>query len=121
MDITNFTDNKIFWKHVYPLFSDKGKTHDKINIVEGETIITEAEKGAEIMNHFYSTAVENLGIKQVTGFEKNVDGFEDPVEAAINKFSNHPSILKIKEMANDKDVEQFNFARISTEKMENYS
>ena len=96
MDITNFTDNKKFWKHVNPLFSDKGKTHDKITIVEGETIITADEKVAEIMNQFYSTAVENLGIKQVTGFQKNVDGFEDPVEAAINKLSNHTSWLQIK-------------------------
>ena len=71
------------------------------------------------MYRIYSTTVENLCIKQITGYEKNVDGFEDPVEAAINKFSNHPSILKIKEMVNNKNLEQFNFAKISTEKMEN--
>ena len=119
MDITNFTDNKKFWKHVNPLFSDKGKTNDKITIVDGEEIITEDQKVAEVMNNFYSTAVENLGIKQNTGYEKNIDGFEDPVEAAIHKFSNHPSILKINEMVNDKNVEQFNFAKITTERMEN--
>ena len=70
------------------------------------------------MNNFYNTAVENLGIKQNTGYDKSVEGIEDPVEAAIHKFGNHPSILKLNEIVKDKNVEQFNFSKINIYKME---
>ena len=48
------------------------------------------------MNDFFSNAVVNLGIK---GYQEdclpNIDG--DNIISIINKFKNHPSILKIKE------------------------
>ena len=71
------------------------------------------------MNNFYNTEVENLGIKQNTGYEKSVEGFEDPEEATIHKFGNHHIILKINEIVKDKNVEQFNFSKINIDKMEN--
>ena len=59
-----------------------------------------------------------MGIDQNTGYEHPTDGIGDPVDAAINKYDNHPSILKIKEMVNDKNTEPFNFTKIDTEYME---
>ena len=118
MEITNFTDNKKFWKNVNPLFSNKGYPQEKITIVEGDTIISEDKKVAETMNNFYNIAVKNLGIEQNTGYEQYVDDIDDPVDAAILKFKNHPSILKIKEIVKAENIEPFDFIKISTAEME---
>ena len=56
----DIVDNKQFWRTVKPLFSDKTKSNEKITLVEDETVITQDEKNAELLNLFYSSAVKNL-------------------------------------------------------------
>ena len=56
----DIVDNKQFWRTVKPWFSDKTKSNEKITLVEDETVITQDEKNAELLNLFYSSAVKNL-------------------------------------------------------------
>ena len=60
MNVKDIVDNKQFWRTVKPLFSDKTKSNEKITLVEDETVITQDEKNAELLNLFYSSAVKNL-------------------------------------------------------------
>ena len=57
-------DNKQFWGTVKPLQSDKVQSSEKITLVEGEEIINEDGKNAEILNTFFSNAIKNLKIPE---------------------------------------------------------
>ena len=52
MDITNFTVSKRIWKHINPLFSNKGQTQDNITLVDGDEFTSEVGNIAETMNNF---------------------------------------------------------------------
>ena len=55
---------------------------------------------AETLSKFFVKAVDKLDVRK---FKKisNIDGLSDPVEIAIKKYENHPSIVAI--------IEKFNF------------
>ena len=40
LDMKSVTDNKMFWKTVAPLFSNKSKASNKITLSENEKLIT---------------------------------------------------------------------------------
>ena len=96
LDISLVTDNKKFWKTVKPFFSEKSQSQNKIVLTEGERIISDDFEVAETMNEFFVTVTDSLGINENFIDENPTDGVTDPVEKAVKKFSNHPSILKIK-------------------------
>ena len=48
------------------------------------------------MNEFFVSVTDSLGIKESSGYENATEGITDPIDKAVHKFSNHPSILKIK-------------------------
>ena len=62
LDINKVTDNKRFWGSVKPLFSDKQKVRQKINLIEDENIISSDKEIAEKLNNFFVNAVSNLNI-----------------------------------------------------------
>ena len=90
------TDSKKFLKTVKPFFSDKSQSQSKIALTEGERIISSDVEVAEAMNEFFVTVTDSLGLIENFSDEDATDGITDPVEKAVIKFSNHPSILKIK-------------------------
>ena len=52
-------------------------------------------EAANTLNSFFEYAVVSLSIPQIDGhFFVSVD-IRDPIETIIEKFSNHPNILKI--------------------------
>jgi len=100
---SKISDNKNFWKTVNPLFSEKGVSIDKISLAENKEIISDDKHVAEIFNDFFSNAVKNLNIDYYEHFSfdhyflcKDTEQ-DDPILKAIEKYENHPSILKIKE------------------------
>ena len=103
IDVSLITDNKQFWKTIKPLFSDKHNISKKINLIECDEIISDDNKVAEIMNVFFSNAVEKLCIE---GYETNFisDIGNDNILNIINKYKNHPSILNIKERVDVKNI-----------------
>ena len=100
---SDVSDSKKFWKTVKPLFSDKQISSENITLVENNEIVSQDDKLAEMFNSFFSNAVKDLNINYVKHFSSNesfVDDLgyhEDPVYKAIEKYNQHPSILKIKE------------------------
>ena len=101
---SSICDNKRFWKTVKPLFSEKNVSTDNITLIENNVIVSEDKKVAEIFNCFFSNAVKNLNIDSYEHF--SFDNYilckenesDDPIITAIEKYEEHPSIIKIKEI-----------------------
>ena len=72
-------------------------------MIENNVIVSEDENVAEIFNSFFSNAVKNLNIDSYEHFSFD-DYFlrekksEDPIIIAIEKYEQHPSVLKIKDI-----------------------
>ena len=64
LNIKNVTDNKLFWKSVKPLRSDKSRIRDRINISEKGKILKTESETAESLNSFFSIIVKNLNISR---------------------------------------------------------
>ena len=74
----NITDNKLFWKSVKPLLSDKSRIWDLVNISEkGEILKTESET-AKTLNSFFSNIVKNLNILRYSEFDPVIETMVDP-------------------------------------------
>ena len=98
-------DNKKFWKTVKPLFTEKAVSTDSITLIENDVIINDDLKLAETFNEFFSNAVKNLNIRYYEPDEVPTE--VDPILRIIEKYKDHPSILKIKEVMNPN--EHFSF------------
>ena len=56
------TDNKKFWKTIWPYFSDKGYIQTKITVVPKDSIMTDEKK----CNYFYFTNItKTLDLKSL--------------------------------------------------------
>ena len=96
LNIRLITDNKKFWKTVKPLFSEKYFSTNKIMLLEGDEIISDDVQVAKKFNTYFTNVVHKLNIE---GYELNYcyNSELDDISDIINKFKNHPSILKLKE------------------------
>ena len=109
LDLKVFEDNKLFCKKIQPLLSEKSKFRGDFTIVENGKVTSNKKEVAEILNNYFSEAVENLEIENYEPdetFAQSNDG-DDGIVNIIKKYSSHPSILKIKE--NVKVEIKFNF------------
>ena len=93
------TDNKAFWKIITPFISSKAPSLTRITLIENKAIISDDQKVAETLSKFFVKAVDKLDIKEFKNIS-NIDGLSDPVEIAIKKYENHPSIIAITEKSN---------------------
>ena len=111
------TVNKLFWKTVKPLFSNKGSDRGNIKLVEGDKLLQDDTEVTEELNNFFKEAVSTLDVNE-NSYIINPDSINisDLIEKAISKYKFHPSILPI----NDKIVNQdkFSFKPISKLDME---
>ena len=87
LNVKCIQDNKTFWKHVKPLFSQKSCVNNRITLIEDDEIISDSSKCAEIMN--------NLDINRE--LHTGVSNSADPIISAIQKYKNHLSILTLDE------------------------
>ena len=92
-DLKDFTDNKRFWTAIKPFLSKK------INLKEGNTIISHDSEVAEILNTYFSESVNSLEIEENKFIVNSANHILNSVDKALYKFHSHPSILKIKETA----------------------
>ena len=95
-------DNRKFWKAASPLFSKDVFHKESIILKEHGKTITDNKKIAETFNNFFIKVVKKLTVdlSDITSQKNNVD----PVFRAIEKYVNHPSILKIKRKMSDKGL-----------------
>ena len=54
--VRSITDNKKFWRHVKPIFSDKIIHNSKITLIEDKEIVSDSAECAEILNNYFSSA-----------------------------------------------------------------
>ena len=97
LDINLITDNKKLWRTVKPLFSDKHFSSNKITLLEGDEIISSDQEVAETFNSFFANVVENLDIEGFITCDYSYAPELNYIANIIEKFKNHPSVLKIKE------------------------
>ena len=97
LDIKNITDKKQFWKTIKPFLPEKSKVTSKIKLKDKNKIISNDDKVAEEFSTFFENVVKSLNIKPRNLSLGNTTNLSDPVEIAIKKFENHPSIQEIRE------------------------
>ena len=115
LDMKFLTDNRKFWKTVKPLFSEKMKASSKINLLENEVLVSDDREVADIFNEYFIHITEALGIHEPKDILTPIDGLRDPIEAAIKKYSSHPSIQLI--FKNKKSSNEFGFNTVVKEKV----
>ena len=79
-----------------PLNSSKGKGNQKITLVDNDEIISDDKQIADLFSDFFVESVASLDIEENEALLNNVDHLSDPVQKALLKFKDHPSIREIK-------------------------
>ena len=90
-------DNKTIWRNVKPLFSDKRITNDNIILVDNNLNISKGDIVAETFNAYFVNMVKNMNIIIDPKLAVNIN-VNDRLYQAIERYTNHPSIVKIKEL-----------------------
>ena len=112
LNIKKVTDNKLFWKSVKPLLSDKSRIRDRINISEKCEILKTESETAETLNSFFSNIVKDLNISRYSEFDPVTENIADPTLKTIFKYKDHPSILAIQSNC---EKETFRFSEFNIE------
>ena len=89
------TENRIFWKTVKLLFTDKTNKTSRIILKEEERVISEDHLLAKTFNKFFiNIPIKNMVKHQeYESFDLSEENF---VSSIIKKYQNHPSIKLIK-------------------------
>ena len=102
LNFNSITDNKLFWKTVSPLFTEKnGSKSNKITLVEGGKVLTDDTKIAETFNSFFGNIVNTLNIefsfvpvdkdviaKEIKNFNAKEAAAQDDIPVKILKLTN---------------------------------
>ena len=100
LNIQDIIDSKKFWKTVKPLMSDKYNVSNKINLVENDNIVSDDYEIAETFKMLFEKAVKNLNVIGDSNSLSPNFHLDNPVDVAVEKFKNHPSITLIKSSVN---------------------
>ena len=92
----NITDNKKFWQTMKPFFGNSSSVKNKITLVEGDEVISDEKKVADTFSDFFDQAVSSLDLKENSDILNKVEDQSDPVDKALYKFKDRPSIIEIK-------------------------
>ena len=82
-----------------PFLSEKCTYPSKISPVHNDNVISDDQELADTFNNFFEHAVDNLGIQEYQSDHNiNINSIsDDPIDYAIAKYKNHPSIIMINE------------------------
>ena len=113
LDLRKITDNRKFWNTVKPFLSNKGTNSQKISLKEGEEIVTDDTKIANVLNEHFVNSVRCLAEKGgCSAHVLEMNDEKDPIDNIITRFKYHPSITDI----NSKGFsEKFDFTLFSTD------
>ena len=115
LDLKNISDNRKFWKTVKPLFSDKIQTLGSITLLEGDELVSEDKKVAEILNDYFVNITASLEISEIEENLIKTNELSDPINIAVNMYKRHPSIQLIKQRVTV--GEKFSFQQVSLEEI----
>ena len=82
-----------------PFLSDKCTYASKISLVHNDNVISDDQQLADIFNNFFEHVVDNLGIQEYQS-DHNIkinSISDDPIDYAVAKYKNHPSIIMMNE------------------------
>ena len=103
------------FKTVKPLFSDKIQTPGSITLLEGDELVSDDKKVAEILNGYFVNITASV---EISGVEENLvktNEVSDPIDIDVNMYKRHPSIQLIKQRVTVN--EKFSFQRVSLEEI----
>ena len=109
LNVKDIVDNKQFWRTVKPLFSHKTKSSKKIAL---ETVNTQDEQNAQLLNISFLNAVKNLKIPGFSNTNPLAERLSNRTLKAILKYKNHLSIVAI---GNTNYNSHFHFNEVSVE------
>ena len=100
--------DKSFYKTVKPFISKKPPAASPAHLIEGNKLVNDETEIANIMNDYYVNIAKDIG-----AYDSDLEDLTDSVfvEKSVEKFKNHPSILRIKKTV--KNVSCFSFNAVS--------
>ena len=105
--------NKKFWQNFKPYFSSKYTPQEKLLLVENNEIISDDITISDTMIDHFSNITKKLNIIEWPSID--IIDVEDPVNRAIRKYANHPSIDKIKSIHQYSN--KFDFKHITSDQI----
>ena len=103
LNVKRITDNRKFWQTIKPNFTDKTLKDERITLVDGGKVITEEKDAVEKFKDYFEKIVEPLKIDRPILSDLS----DDSVLNAIEHFSHHASVLKIKKARDSSDCFSF--------------
>ena len=97
------------------MLGDKSSVSTKITLVKNGKIISEDDEVANTFKDFFDTAVQSLNLTCDEALLCATSHSSNPIDVAIEKFKNHPSIIAIN--SNVSPSSQFVFSNIEIENM----
>ena len=99
-----------------PFLSDKNTVFSQISIEKSNRIISDDFDLSEEFSTFFEDAVRSLNVKPDEYYLSDTENLSDPVEIAIRKFENHPSVQAIKQSISVNQDFYFSNTEVSDEK-----
>ena len=115
LDIKTVDNSRKLWKTFKPMLSHKETFSDKIILVENEKVVSDDSEIATCFNDYFTDITKSLDIKLWPTSEEN-EQITDKVVKAIDKYKDHPSVLKIKEQFPKQDP-KFKFRHVLPEEV----
>ena len=113
LDLKQFTDSKTFWQIMKAFLSEENKASKKIILISDDKIFSDDLEIAEKFNEFFKNAVNNLNLTSNEDLLLSTTHLSEPIQIAIEKYKNDPSILTIQ---NNVTIDQsFSFQMASTD------
>ena len=117
LNMNVITDTKKFWRTVKPIFSEKAVPQKLTSIIEGGKVIDEKADIAAKMNTYFVNITDSLDINSIPVSESDLTT-TDKIDVIVDKFRNHPSIVKIKSLS--RDIETLSFVPADADKIGQY-
>ncbi len=74
------------------MFSHKSVSKSRITLIEDKEIVTNELTVAEVLNAYFATITNYLGISENRDIILNADHIQDPIDKILHSYSDHPSI-----------------------------
>ena len=85
LGVNKITDNKAFWKNIQPLFSEKRKFANKINLEDSEeNILSDNTLVLEELKIFFENTTKTLNINENLYIVDSISSITDPVDKETN-------------------------------------
>ena len=94
----NVLDSKKFWKTMGSFLSDENTVFLQITMEKNNRIISDDFDLSEESSTFFEDPVRLLNVEPEEYYLSDTGNLSNPVEIAIRKFENHPSVQAIKQI-----------------------